>query len=106
MRTVLEPDRLVTAEEFWRMPDGDDRHHYRWELVDGRVVRMTGPGARHAVIAARVAESLSHYARTSGVGMALGEVRYLLDRNPDTLRGPDVSFIRRERLASGIPVGW
>jgi Uma2 family endonuclease len=106
MRTVLDLDRLVTAEEFWRMPEGDELQHYRWELVDGRVVRMTGPGARHAVIAARVAEILSHYARTSGVGLALGEVRYLLGRNPDTLRGPDVSFVRHEQLTSGIPVGW
>ena len=42
--------RLVTAEEFERIPN--DPYHY--ELVRGRVVRLSPPGSRHAVLATRI----------------------------------------------------
>jgi Uma2 family endonuclease len=32
--------------------------------------------------------------------MALGECGYVLRRNPDTVRGPDASFVSSERLAA------
>ena len=47
--------RLVTAEEFARIPD-DDQHY---ELVEGRVVRMSPPGFRHGLLATRIAALLS-----------------------------------------------
>jgi hypothetical protein len=37
--------RLVTAEEFARIPDDD----YHYELVEGRVVRMSPP-SRHGAV--------------------------------------------------------
>jgi hypothetical protein len=42
--------RLVTAEEFARIPDDD----YHYELVEGRVVRLSPPGSRHGALATRV----------------------------------------------------
>ena len=36
-------ERLVTAEEFARIPNDD----YHYELIEGRVVRMSPPGSRH-----------------------------------------------------------
>ena len=45
-------ERLVTAEEFSRFPD-DDR--YRYELVEGRVVRMSPPNADHGRLVAQMA---------------------------------------------------
>jgi Uma2 family endonuclease len=103
MRTTLEVGHLVTAEEFARLQDSD----HRWELVDGRVIKMSPPGARHGVIAARLAECLNHHARTNGLGVVLVAGGYRLASNPDTVRGPDLSFVRRGRIAgAGIPVGF
>ena len=38
--------RLLTAEEFARIPDDD----FHYELVEGRVVRMSPPGGRHGAL--------------------------------------------------------
>lgn len=107
MRTVLELDHLVTAEEFARLPKGDECSDYRWELVEGRVVRMSPPGVRHGRVASCVTVILESYGRSSGVGVTVGEAGYRLGSTPDTVRGPDVSFVRLERVPeSGLPVGW
>jgi Uma2 family endonuclease len=59
------------------------------------------------VIAVRLAEVLSRYARTSGLGIAMGEASYRLARNPDTVRGPDLSFVGNDRVpGSGIPISF
>lgn len=103
MRTTLDVDHLVTAEEFARLQDRD----HRWELVEGRVIKMSPPGARHGVIAARMAMFLGLYAQSRQLGVVLVEGGYRLASNPDTVRGPDLSFVRRERIpGSGIPVGF
>lgn len=44
------PDRLVTAEELEHMPDDD----YRYELVRGRLIRMSPVGLPHGDVAAGV----------------------------------------------------
>jgi Uma2 family endonuclease len=103
MRTTLDVDHLVTAEEFEQIQDGD----HRWELVAGRVIKMSPPGARHGVIAVRLAEFLGYHVRTTGLGFVMGEAGYRLASNPDTVRGPDLSFVRKDRVpASGIPEGF
>jgi Uma2 family endonuclease len=107
MRIVLDSKRLVTAEEFWRMPKGDAHHDYRWELLEGRVVRMSLPGARHGVITARIASLFAEYARHTQSGVAAVESGCLLTRNPDTVVGPDVSFMCKPRIPkAGVPVRW
>lgn len=53
---------------------------------------------RHGQIQARLAHALTDFVEAQGLGVVLTEVGYLLSRNPDTIRGPDVSFVRRERF--------
>ena len=43
---------------------------------------------------------LETFATEHGLGEVFGEAGYLLARNPDTVRGPDLSFVSRERLAA------
>ena len=50
---TFDVDHLVTAEEFALLQDSD----HRWELVEGRVFTMSPPGARHGVIAVRLARA-------------------------------------------------
>ena len=47
---MSEIARLVTTEELEKFPDDD----YRYELVDGRVVRMSPVGFQHGRIVARL----------------------------------------------------
>jgi Uma2 family endonuclease len=95
--------RLVTAEEFERYPDDD----YRYELVEGRVVRMNPPGSRHGHLALNVGALLSGHVRKRGLGAVMVESGFTLARNPDTVRGPDVSFVRQDRIPhEGLPKGF
>jgi Uma2 family endonuclease len=91
---MAERVRLVTAEELERRPDDD----YRYELVEGRVVRMSPVGWRHGRVVVRVCTRLSAYVEEHGLGAIVAEVGFTLRRNPDTVRGPDLAFVRRDRL--------
>jgi Uma2 family endonuclease len=86
---------LVTAAELARIAARDD---YRYELVDGQVIRMSPVGWRHGVIVVRLLVQVETYVRTRGLGAAVTEVGFILRTNPDTVRGPDVAFVRQERV--------
>ena len=99
-RAMVKGTRLVTAEEFARTP-GYDR---RYELVDGVVVEMTPVGGRHGWLALRLARLLADYVDAHQLGVVMVETGFTLARNPDTVRGPDVSFVGADRIpAAGIP---
>ena len=87
---------LVTAEQFMRMPhDG-----HRYELVAGELRTMSPPDLIHGDLMLRLGGLLQTYVREHKLGMAAGgDPAFLLARDPDTVRGPDVAFISQERLA-------
>lgn len=91
--------RLVTAEELLEMPDIPGKNV---ELVDGEVVEVSPASLRHGLIATMLAGRLSEFAQQHQLGVAAGDnVGYILSRNPDSMRAPDVSFIAREQLPTG-----
>lgn len=90
--------QLLTAEDLYEMPD-DGRHRY--ELVRGVLVVSEPPGFTHGDLTTRIIVLLSAYVRPRKLGKVVGEVGYVLERGPDTVRGPDVSFVRRERVPTG-----
>jgi Uma2 family endonuclease len=91
---------LLTAEEFAAIPDDE----YRYELVAGRIVRMSPPGCRHGALATRIAALLNHHVVSNGLGVVLTPSGFKLASHPDTVREPDVAFVRRERTPpGGIP---
>ena len=87
----------MTADELLRMP----RDGWRYELVDGVLVRMPPPGYKHGQIVGRLARRLGIYADVHGLGEVLGaETGFLLSRpgQLDTVLAPDVAFIRSEHI--------
>ena len=91
--------RLVTAEELWDMPDVPGKG---FELVDGEVVEVSPASLRHGLIATMLAGRLSAYTHQHQLGLVTGDnVGYVLRRNPDSMRAPDVSFIAREQIPTG-----
>lgn len=83
--------RLVTAEEFYEMPD---RPGYMLELVAGEIAEVTGTGFSHNQIAGLVYRLLWQHVEQHHLGTVAGEnLGYVLRRNPDTVRVPDVSFL-------------
>jgi Uma2 family endonuclease len=87
--------KLMTADELFRMPDDD----FRYELVRGELKKMSPAGVHHGDISLEIAWSLRSYMRERKLGKAYGSnVGFILFRNPDTVREPDASFVRAERV--------
>jgi Uma2 family endonuclease len=90
MDTVTARQRM-NAEQFFdwcNRPENRDRH---FELERGEVVEVSRPGERHGAVCFNVGRILGNYAfqRRKGFGCS-NDTGLLLDRDPDTVRGPDV----------------
>ena len=97
-------EQLLTSEEFERLRDPDGG---RTELVDGRVVTAPLPGWAHGVHAGAVAWFVGSFVHAHSIGEVVVSSGYCLKRNPDTVRGPDVSFVATARMpVSGPPAGY
>jgi Uma2 family endonuclease len=86
----------MTALEFLMMPDDGMLH----ELIRGEVTTMPLPGGRHGKIAAEIGRLLANHAKAHRLGRVYAAAPgFLIERDPDSVRGPDVSFLRQEGLA-------
>ncbi|MDQ3684622.1 MAG: Uma2 family endonuclease [Acidobacteriota bacterium] len=87
--------QLMTAEDLLKLPqDG-----FRYELVEGDLRRMPPAGHEHGDVTMNLAAPLHRHVKSNGLGKVYAaETGFLLKRNPDTIRAPDVAFIRRERV--------
>jgi Uma2 family endonuclease len=85
-------ERLVTAEEFERMPSSE-----RYELVEGRLVPMSPVNFAHGRAVVQLAYLLTAHLKKQPSGVAVVESGFTLATDPDTVRGPDVAFLRQER---------
>jgi Uma2 family endonuclease len=96
----------VTAEELWRLGEGDVRR----ELIDGEVIEMPPAGGRHGGVAARISRRLlEHVDRHGGGKVVVGEVGFVLNLpyDPERVRTPDVAFVSTARLPEGqLPAGF
>jgi Uma2 family endonuclease len=79
---------LMTAEQFAELPSGGE---FRHELIQGELVQMGQPEPRHGQLAFRIAFALGLWAREHG-GAVTDAVGFLLQRHPNTLRAPDVTY--------------
>ena len=88
--------RLITAEEFLNFPEPEDSS--RLELVRGEVVCMTRPNWEHGEAQGNVYMLIKQYLKQHPIGRVAVESGVITERNPDTVRGPDVSFFSSDRL--------
>jgi Uma2 family endonuclease len=88
--------RLLTAEEFAVLPDSDDR---QCELIQGVVgVREAPPSSGHEWIQNKIGHLLYEFVAPRKLGMVAGGPGFVLERDPDTVRAPDVCFVRADRV--------
>jgi len=94
---------LLTADELLHLHIPDKRV----ELVKGVLVVREPPGLRHGRVAMELARRLANHADGRGLGRVYAaETGFTLFRDPDTVRAPDVAFVRSERLLDPEPVGF
>lgn len=100
---MLVEKKLITAEELLHLPDDG----YDYELVRGELIKMAPPGGEHGRIAVRLASRLDDHVTAHDLGAVMVESGYCLECRPDTVRGPDISFLAAERIpAEGLPQGF
>jgi Uma2 family endonuclease len=90
--------KRMTAEEFWEWANRPENQDKLYELDRGEVVEVARPAEFHGVLCAWIAHLLWGYALQRGRGcVCSNDTGLLVEREPDTLRGPDLMFFD-ERL--------
>ena len=95
---------LTAADELFVMPDDG----LRYELVKGELRRMPPAGSEHGAVAINIAVVVAQFVKAHGLGVVFGTgTGFKIASEPDTVRAPDLAFIRRERIPpEGIPRGF
>jgi Uma2 family endonuclease len=87
--------QTFTADQLLRMPDDG----FRYELVEGALIKMSPTGFEHGDVSLTIAYLLKKHVSDKKLGVVLAaETGFRLASNPDTVLAPDTAFIRQEEL--------
>ncbi len=94
---------LLTAEEFAALP----REGLRLELVRGEIHAMPPAFGVHGEAAMMLGATLGQHVLANGLGELYAATGFLIECDPDSVRAPDIAFVR----ADGMPArnelpGW
>lgn len=99
----MAPATLMTAEELMHLNLPDKRT----ELVKGVLVVREPAGYRHGAVAMNLSLVLGNFVQAHSLGRLLAaETGFKLFSNPDTVRAPDIAFIRSDRVPEPPPAGF
>ena len=85
--TITTADQLLDAQ-----------HIGRCELLSGELFKLIPPGADHGRVTINLTRPLSNFVHDNRLGTVFAaETGFWLTRDPDTVRAPDISFVRAER---------
>src|SRR4029434_2382855 len=87
---------LMTADDLAKIDDWSHRH----ELIKGELLTMPLPKSEHGRVAANLMMLLGQYVKTNRLGLVFAEVGYHIESDPDTVLGPDISFVRSDHICT------
>ena len=92
--TTAKP-KLLTADDLLRL----DSQGVRGELIRGALHETMPAGVKHGKIAIRLGGRMAACVEQEHLGHVFGsDSGVLLERNPDTVREPDLAYVSAERL--------
>lgn len=95
-------DTLMTAEQLLNTPDMG-----RCELLRGELVMMSPSSGLHGLVVDAIERCLGNYVADKKLGRTFGaETGFIISRDPDTVRAPDVAFIITAHMPDPIPPGF
>ena len=87
--------KLLTADDLLRLYS----EGVRGELIRGVLHQTVGTGIEHGAIAINFGSIIRNFVRPGRLGWVVGsDAGIWLERNPDTVREPDLAFISAEKL--------
>ena len=93
--------KLLTADDLLRLYS----QGVRGELIRGVLHRTMSSGQEHGELAMYIGTLINVFARPRGLGRTIGsDAGVLLERDPDTVREPDVAFISYRRSPRGVRI--
>lgn len=94
---------LLTANDLVRLQPPNKRS----ELVRGVLIVREPAGFRHGDVAMNLAIAIGQFVRASNLGRVLAaETGFRIFTDPDTVRAPDVAFVRIDRIPDPMPHGF
>ena len=84
---------LLTVEQFEQLPDDGMRH----ELDEGELISTSPAVGLHGKIQGKIVGTLINFVESRSLGVVFVETGFRL--GPNTVRAPDVSFVRAVRAA-------
>ena len=89
---------MVSPDEFLLHPAASERS----ELVRGRIRVMTPASGKHGLVSGNIFGLLRSHVRLHRLGICFADsTGYILPNLPNTVRAPDASFVRTDRLPAG-----
>jgi Uma2 family endonuclease len=90
--------KLLTAEDLWNMPGNGAG----FELIDGELHPMAPSGQEHSNVGVNLVTLINAFVRKNRLGIVTGpDGGYILKHDPETVRVPDIGFVRSDRLPKG-----
>lgn len=83
-----------TLEEFWELPEPEDRSHY--ELIGGCLFMVPPPDEPHGSLDARLVKSLVLYLAANGIEGEVHHPREPIYREDDTYLEPDMMYVSKQ----------
>ena len=66
---------------------------------------MSPAGGQHGWVIINISAPLATYVREHDLGYVFGaETGFFIERGPDTVRAPDVAFVRKDRISGSVPI--
>lgn len=95
-------EKLYTADELWELSERSENRDKRFELSEGVLIEMSPGIGEHGDIIAVITGYFFNFVIPHKLGRLSGaETGYVLqkkDGSKDTVRAPDLGFVRVERL--------
>jgi Uma2 family endonuclease len=93
----------ISAEEFYDWVNLPENRGRNFELELGEIVEMTKPGKFHGFVCGNIARILGNFAASRKKGyVCTNDTGIIVDRDPDTVRGPDILFFEDTSSAADI----
>jgi len=96
-------EQLYDVDDLWELYCQRSNDHLRFELIDGEIIEMSGPGGVHGRIAIRLGTYLFLFAEDNNLGIVTGEVGYHPPEDRYNLLLPDLAYISFERAPDPFP---